>query len=108
MEPRVCVHISGRKAYLCTIRILHESSTFAGHDGTQHKREPGLFRGPSTEKRLPIRKTFSISVQNSANLASSGIQEQHHQAQDESTENLVRAKSLRNSKLMPDVRFRMY
>ena len=56
MELRVCVHISGRKAYLCTIRILHESLTFAGHDGTQHKREPSLFRGPSTEKRLPIRK----------------------------------------------------
>ena len=32
------------------------------------------------------KRFFSISVLNSANLASSGIQAQHHQAQDESTE----------------------
>jgi len=36
MELRVCVHISDKKAYLHKIRILHESSTFAGSDGTQH------------------------------------------------------------------------
>ena len=32
MELRICIHISGRKAYLCMIHILHESSTFAGHE----------------------------------------------------------------------------
>ena len=39
------------------------------------------------------KRFFPISVQNSANLASSGIQAQHHQAQDESTENQVRSQS---------------
>ena len=53
---RLRSYLEKEAAYLRTIRILHESSTFAGHDGTQHKREPGLSRGPSTEKWLPIRK----------------------------------------------------
>ena len=26
----------GKEGYLCTICILHESSTVAAHDGTQH------------------------------------------------------------------------
>ena len=37
MELRVYVHISWRKANLCTIRILQESSTLAGYDGTQQR-----------------------------------------------------------------------
>ena len=35
MELRLCVHISEKKAHLHKFRILHESSTFAGFDGTQ-------------------------------------------------------------------------
>ena len=73
MELRVCLHISGRKVNLCTIRILHESSTFAGHNGSQHKREPGLSRSPLTEKRLPIRIFFPFSGQSGANPDSNWI-----------------------------------
>ena len=45
MELRICVYISGRKAYLCVICILYESATFAGYGGTQHQCELCLFRG---------------------------------------------------------------
>ena len=67
MVLRVCVHISGKKAYLCTIRILPESSTFAGYNNTQHEHELGLFQDLWTVKRLPIRKKvryFCISWTN--------------------------------------------
>ena len=50
----------GEKVNLCTIHIFSESSTFAGYDGTQRKCELGVFRGPFTEKRLPIRKSYFL------------------------------------------------
>ena len=60
MVLRVCVHISGKKAYLCTIRILPESSTFAGYNNTQHEHELGVFRDPWTAKRFAYQKKNEI------------------------------------------------